>query len=148
MKSFLLVALISVLLGGSMVLAKDMSVSPYGKLFVGEGITVQLATIEGEKENGLNDVLVRITGPEANKAGIDGKILLLTTERGGNGIDFKYTDSGEVRNRMSSRSAWGVWEILEVYFGTKTIKTFYKDKDTKSFKPKTLLTEYNKSSKK
>ena len=122
-------------------------VNPYGVVFVGDELTVEMATYVATNKDGLHDVLLRIKGAAASDAGIDGKVLRYAAAHGGNGIDFQFQKDGETHNRMASRSPWGEWSEFEVYFGTKTFHVAKDKKSTKELKTKDLLAEYKKSSK-
>ena len=48
-------------------------VNPYGKFFIGDGVEVEMAEFVTKNEDGLKDVLLKMTGANAYNAGIDGK---------------------------------------------------------------------------
>lgn len=121
----------------------DKTVNPYGKLFVGEGAEIELATFEERNASGLRDVLVRMKGADAHTDGVDGKVIRLVAVHGGNGVDYKYTsDKNEIFVRMSMRKSWGDNESYEVYFGSKTVKLWRDERRAKDVKPADLLKRY------
>jgi hypothetical protein len=136
----MLATLVGMLVSGAPTAAPE--VNPYGKVFVGDGVTVEMAILEGKNAAGLNDVLLRITGSPAHDDGIDGKTLRYSASHGGTGVDFQYVEDGSTRNRMSTRNPWGQWKLIEVYLGSKTYKVYPDEAKSKASKPSQLLSEF------
>lgn len=128
------VAILCTLLLTLPALAGPDQVSKYGKVLKSAqgGLTVEMATYKQKNKHGLNDVLVRITGQPADLAGIDGQIARLEAVPGGTGFDLKYKKAGKSYNRISSRTRWGSWEMLEMYIGNQTYKLYVDDKASAS----------------
>jgi hypothetical protein len=81
-------------------------VSPYGKVYDGNGVTVEMATFVDKNSAGQNDVLLRIQGAPAFEAGIDGKVIRYFTKPGyGGGTDFTYKENGQEPVRMILRTS-------------------------------------------
>lgn len=81
------------------------AVSPYGKVFDGEGITVEMATVVAKNQVGQNDVLLKISGAPAFEAGIDGQVIRYFTKAGyQGGTDFTYKENGQEPVRMIFRT--------------------------------------------
>lgn len=141
--------ILNALLVGSTVHAADAKegVNPYGKLLKGEGVEIEMAIFDQKNQQGLNDVLMKVTGAAAHDEGIDGKVLRYTATHGGTGVDFKYKKDGAEFNRMSSRKAWGTWDQMEIYLGDKSISVSVDDKGSKKVKPAGLLAEFKSSTK-
>jgi hypothetical protein len=122
------------------------ALSKYGTAFRDEAgtTTVEIATLTKKNKDGLYDALVKITGPGAEKEGIDGKVEFLKAVHAGTGYNLQYEKDGEARNRLSSRTQWGSWENVEIYLDSKTIKLYVDQSATKEVRPLHLLTEYQK----
>jgi hypothetical protein len=123
--------------------ADDLTLSPYGKVFVGDGgLVVEIATLDAKNTDGYNDALIRITGSAAHDAGIDGKVVLHAAVPAGTGFD--YVDKTKDVHRMSSRSTWGNWDFFEVHLGGKSYDVSFSDKKSKELKVNELLKAYGK----
>ena len=112
-------------------------VNPYGKLLEGDGVEVEMAQFATKNKDGLNDVLLKITGANAFNAGIDGKTLKYQAVHGGTGIDYQF----EGKTRMIVRQPYGdSWSVIQVFLDGKTI-TLNEDKvQSKEVRPLHLLT--------
>jgi hypothetical protein len=118
--------------------ADDLKLSPYGKVFVGDGgLTVEIATVDAKNADGLHDALIRITGSAAHDAGIDGTVALHVAIPAGTGFD--YVDKSKDVHRMSSRNAWGSWDFFEVHLGGKSYDVAFSEKKSKDLKVGDLL---------
>lgn len=126
----------------------ELAVNPYGKVYSGEGTTVEMAILKEKNADGLNDVLLKITGADAYDEGIDGKVLRYTAVHAGTGVNFNYSQGGKPYTRMVSRSAWGSWTFFEVYLKDKTIHVALDEAASKESRPLHLVTEYQKTAKK
>jgi hypothetical protein len=85
--------------------AAPRSLSPYAKVFVGPDILVEMATANSKGESGMNDVLLRMRGPAAFDAGLDGQVTRYHQRPGANGgVDVVYrTPAGQEPVRMIFR---------------------------------------------
>jgi len=99
-------------------------VNPYGKFLEGDGVEVEMAQFATKNKDGLNDVLLKITGANAFNAGIDGTTLKYQAVHGGTGIDYQF----EGKTRMIVRQPYGdSWSVIQVFLDGKTI-TLNEDK--------------------
>ena len=158
MKNFVLIAL-TVFVGLGVQVAKaetkakksetamtDFKVNPYGKIFTDrEGdITIEMALREDKNSEGLNDVLLKITGAAAHSEGIDGKTMYYGAVAAGTGSNFTYMKDGQEKVRMITRDSWGSWKNFEVYVDGKTFHVYGDEKKSKEVRPLHLLTAYKK----
>ncbi len=120
-------------------------VSPYGFKFVSEDMEVEMATFTEKNADGLNDVLLKITGPAAYEEGIDQKVIRYTAVPAGTGVDFTYKKDGADFTRMLSRQQWGSWSFFELYLNNKTFKVYKNAEKSKEVKPLHLLTAYKQT---
>lgn len=136
MKMF--VAALAVSLLSSSVFAEAPPVmNPYGKFLVGSGVEVEMAEFAVKNKDGLNDVLLKITGANAFKAGIDGKTLKYQAVHGGTGVDYKL---GGIA-RLILRQPYGdSWSTIEVFLDGKNIGLYEDDNRSKEVNPLHLLT--------
>ena len=111
-------------------------VNPYGKFLEGDGVEVEMAQFATKNKDGLNDVLLKITGANAFNAGIDGTTLKYQAVHGGTGIDYQF----EGKTRMIVRQPYGdSWSVIQVFLDGKTI-TLNEDKvRSKEIRPLHLL---------
>ena len=58
-------------------------VNPYGKFLAGDGVEVEMAEFAEKNSDGLYDVLLKMTGANAYKEGIDGKTVKCQAVHGG-----------------------------------------------------------------
>lgn len=124
-----------------------MTVNPYGKYFADHdhAITIEMAIFEGKNENGLSDVLLRISGAEAHNEGIDGKVIRYKAEPAGTGVNFQYEYNGQPTTRMLSRDSLGGWNMFEAFVGEKKFKVYLDAKKASNVKPLHMLTAYKES---
>lgn len=100
-----------------------------------------------KNEKGLQDVLIRITGPDAEAAGIDGKIIRHRAIHAGTGVNFQYQDekSKKWRNRMGTRAGWWGSKFYEVWFNNnKTVKVWLNDGASASLNSKHFFSAFKK----
>lgn len=122
--------------------APGITVNPYGKFFADrdDDLQIEMALIEGKNANGLQDVLLKITGAAAYTEGIDGKVLRYTAVAAGTGTNFEFTENGKTFTRMTTREG-----SFEVFVADKTFKVFADGTKAKEVRPLHLLTAYKKS---
>ncbi len=123
---------------------KDEKVNPYGKVYQGDGLTVEMVIFDYKNADGLSDVLLKITGGPAYTEGIDKKVIRYRAEPAGTGTDFKYQKEGKEYTRMLTRETWGSWSFFEVFLDNKTFKVYLDDKGSKELKTAQLFSEYRK----
>lgn len=71
--------------------AAPKALSPYAKVFVGPDILVEMATVNAKNTYGMNDVLLRMRGPAAFEANLDGQVTRYIQRPGPNGgVDVVY----------------------------------------------------------
>jgi hypothetical protein len=115
----------------------DEKMNPYGSLFVGTDVVIEMAQFEEVNEVGLHDVLLKISGPLAYVDGIDGQVLRYQATHGGSGVD--YSRNGEIR--MSSRSPYdNSWTQTQVFLSTSSIDVGKDTTRSKEVHPLHLLT--------
>lgn len=119
--------------------------NPYGKAFTGDGVTVEMAMFAQKNADGLYDVLLKMTGPEAFNEGLDGKVIKYVARPGGTGVDFVTQVDGRDYVRMLSRQSWGSWTFFEVYLGNKSLKVYQDEKASKAVKPAELLAAFQQT---
>ncbi len=126
----------------------ESPMNPYGKLFKGEGQTkVEIGYFSEKNKDGLQDVLVKITGKAAHEEGIEGQVQKCTATKGpDNGINYEYVQDGKTFNRMCMRKGWGA-ETLELYVSNETINLQHDEKESPEVKPDHLLTAYEEANK-
>jgi len=136
MKSLLkTVLLVPALVFATGVFAADAAiVSPYGEFFIGDGVEVEMAEFVAKNEDGLKDVLLKMTGANAYNAGIDGKTIKYQAVPGGTGVDYQF----EGKTRMLTRG--DTWGVTEVYLDGKTISLQEDPERSKEVLPLHLLT--------
>lgn len=80
--------------------------SPYAKVFVGPDILVEMTTLNAKNSEGMNDVLLRMRGPAAFDAGLDGQVTRYGQRPGPNGgVDVIYKNkAGQEPVRMIFRT--------------------------------------------
>ena len=127
--------------------ASSVAMNPYGKLFTGDGVTVEMAMFADKNSDGLNDVLLKMTGADVFNAGLDGKVIRYVARPGGTGVDFVTQVDGQDYVRMLSRQSWGSWTFFEVYLGGKPAHVELDEKRSAEVKPAALLAEFNASKK-
>jgi hypothetical protein len=136
-------AVVCISLFASLAHADELKLSPYGKVFVGDGgLTVEIATLDAKNADGYNDALIRVTGSAAHDAGLDGKVVLHAAVPSGTGFD--YVDKAKDVHRMSSRNAWGSWDFFQVHLGGKSYDVGFSEKKSKELKVDDLLKAYKK----
>jgi hypothetical protein len=121
--------------------ADQAEVIPYGHYLSGEGgLVVHMAELAAKNADGLHDALIKITGPQAYKAGIDGKTIRCRAERFGTGVAYVKPTGGYLMS--SHKNSWGGWTDSEVYLGGKDgIDVFEEEKHNKDVSPLKLLEE-------
>jgi len=116
------------------------TVNPYGQFLYGDGVEVEVAHLASKNQDGLNDVLLKITGRQAFNAGIDGKVMLYQAVPGGTGIDYK----NKGKTRLLVRNPYGdSWGLMEIFLNGKTILVYENNNKSKEVRPLHLYTEYN-----
>jgi hypothetical protein len=115
-------------------------INPYGKVFLGNDVEVEMVIFNEKNSDDLHDVLLKFTGTAAYEAGIDGKVISYEAAPGGNGVDFKKGMS----TRMISRSLWGTWEMLEVFLNGKTYRVKFDKEKSKSVSSESLFNAWQK----
>lgn len=122
--------------------APGLKVNPYGKFFTDadHDLEVEMAIIEGKNADGLQDVLLKITGAAAYTEGIDGKVLRYRAVPAGTGTNFVYVENGKPLTRLTARE--GTYEII---VADQTFKVFADGNKAKEVRPLHLLTAYKKS---
>ena len=119
-------------------------VNPYGTFLQGDDVEVEMAQMVAKNKDGLNDVILKITGASAFDAGIDGKTIKYQATHGGTGIDYKA--NGKVR--MSVRNPYGnSWSMTQVFLNGKTISLHANQAQSKNVQPLHLLTELEAANK-
>ncbi len=114
-------------------------VNPYGQFLYGDGVEVEVAQLVTKNQDGLNDVLLKITGRQAFNAGIDGKVMLYQAVPGGTGVDYK--NNG--KTRFLVRNPYGdSWGLMEIFLNGKTILVYENNNKSKEVRPLHLYTEY------
>jgi hypothetical protein len=116
-------------------------VNPYGQFLAGDGLKIEIATYLEKNQNGMNDMLVKITGAAAYEAGIDGKTLRYSAEPAGTGYNLKR----DGRNLMSVRSPYGRWQQIEVYLAGRTYQVTPREEMAERVMPLHLLTDYRQN---
>lgn len=112
-------------------------VNPYGSFLQGDGVEVEMAQFATKNKDGLNDILLKITGAKAFNAGIDGKTLKYQAVHGGTGVDYQY----EGKTRMIVRQPYGdSWSVIQVFLDGKTIDLSEDKPKSKEVNPLHLLT--------
>jgi hypothetical protein len=136
----------------------DLEVEPYGKVYVGPAsrdselaliviqkatpsVVAEMAVLKKKNEHGLSDVLLRIRGALADRAGIDGKTLRYKAVPGGTGCDFTFRSSGREKTRMATRVN-GSQTQIQMFFGKETIDVLPDLARSEESRPLALLTEY------
>ncbi|MDH5178980.1 MAG: hypothetical protein OEZ39_02725 [Gammaproteobacteria bacterium] len=126
----------------------DEALSKYGKVYENRQaqLTVELVPYQEKNKAGLQDVLIRISGPDAEADGIDGKIIRYRPVHAGTGVNFQYHDTKDNKwyNRMGSRAGWWGADFYEVWLGNKTIKVWLNGNASSLLNTKHFLTAYNK----
>lgn len=132
------------LLGGGILFSSPLEaasrpeMSAYGKVLSGVGVTVEMASFKEKNDDGMSDVLLKISGNSAYDEGIDGQVLRYSAVPSGTGVNYQFKGGkGESFVRMASRG-----ESTEVYFGDQTVPVKL-NKEKVSF-PEHLLTAYLK----
>lgn len=112
-------------------------VNPYGKFLVGDGVEVEMAQFATKNKDGLNDVLLKISGANAFNDGIDGKTFKYQAVHGGTGVDYQH----EGKTRMIVRQPYGdSWYLIQVFLDGKTISLHEDKARSKEVRPLHLLT--------
>lgn len=112
-------------------------VNPYGVFLEGDGVEIEMALYVDKNADGLRDVLLKITGPHAFNAGIDGKTFKYQAVPGGTGVDYQQAG----KTRMIARNPWGnSWSLMEVFLDGKTITVQENKTKSKEVRPLHLLT--------
>lgn len=118
----------------------ETQVNPYGQFLYGDGVEVELAQLSRKNQDGLYDVLLKISGRQAYNAGIDGKVILYQAVHGGTGIDYKTKG----KTRLIVRNPYGdSWGLMEVFLNGKTILVYENSNKSKEVRPLHLYTEYS-----
>jgi len=86
--------------------AAPKQVAPYAKVFVGPDILVEMATVNVKSASGMNDVLLRMRGPAAFEANLDGEVSRYSQRPGpSGGVDVTYKlPNGQEPVRMIFRT--------------------------------------------
>lgn len=120
-----------------------LEINPYGKIYIGEGVTIEMAMLAQKNAAGVNDVIMRITGAEAFNEGIDGKVIRYAARRagaGGTGMDIVTQLKGNDYVRMTLRnSSW------EVYLNNKSLRIWVDEEKSKRLDTKKLVAELAKN---
>ncbi len=128
--------------GPSETAASALEVNPYGKLYEGDGITIEMAMLAQKNAAGVNDVIMRISGAEAFNDGINGKVIQYTARpagAGGTGMDIVTQMNGADYVRMTLRnSSW------EVYLNSKSLRVSIDEEKSKHVDTKKLVAELGK----
>ncbi len=128
--------------GPSEAASSALEVNPYGKVYEGDGITIEMAMLAQKNEAGANDVILRITGAEAFNDGINGKVMKYTARpagAGGTGMDIVTQMNGADYVRMTLRnSSW------EVYLNSKSLRVSVDDQKSKQLDTKKLVADLGK----
>ena len=112
-------------------------VNPYGKFLAGDGVEVEMAEFAEKNSDGLYDVLLKMTGANAYKEGIDGKTVKCQAVHGGTGVDYKCGGT----TRMILRNPYGDWwSIAQVFLDDKAIDVSVDKDKSKEVLPLHLLT--------
>ena len=117
----LLMSLALLLSVGFATASQDYEVSPYGEVFVGDGVRVELARFKAKNEHDMNDVIVRVSGRLAYDAGMDGEVFRLKAIPAGTGFNLQRPDG---RNLIGSRArgGWlGTWTDIKIYLNNQSI---------------------------
>ncbi len=124
--------------------AETAVVNPYGKFLEGDEVEVEMAQFAARNTEGLYDVLLKMTGAAAFKAGIDGKTIKYQAVPGGTGVDYKV--DGKVR--MIARQPYGdSWSTMQVFLDGKTVTVSEVKARSKEVQPLHLLTEFKETGK-
>lgn len=85
--------------------AATKDLSPYARVFVGDGVTVEMATLKAANGEGQNDVILRLRGPAAFEAGLDGESRPYRTKAGFyGGTDYVFEANGQENVRFIART--------------------------------------------
>ncbi len=115
-------------------------VNPFGKLYEGEGVTVEMAMLAQKNDDGLNDVLLRISGAEAFNEGINGKVIKYVARPASrDGVDFVTQVNGADYVRMLSRD-----RSFEVYLGHKSYPVWLNETKSKDVDTKKIVADLGK----
>ncbi len=116
--------------------AENLEVNPYGIKFNSDpsGLEVELAVLTQPDKNGLQDILLKISGAAAYEAGIDGKVIRYKAVNGGSGIHYQYEQAGHPLNRATLPDNAG-WEQLNLYLGNQTYTLSINKKESSAVFP-------------
>lgn len=119
---------------------ENQTVSPYGKVYEGIDVVLEMAELTEKNEFGLQNVVMKVKGPAAFEAGIDGKSIKYVTKSGfGGGTDFVYKvgDSEPVRMILRNSSEG---ELARVFLkDNKAIDLKLNRQKSKKLCPSSLL---------
>lgn len=117
-------------------------VNPYGIFLEGDGVEIEMALYAAKNADGMHDVLLKMTGPQAFNAGIDGKTIKYIAVPGGTGVDYQVAG----KTRLIARNPWGnSWSVMEVFLDGKTIAVHENKAKSKDVRPLHLLTAFKAS---
>jgi hypothetical protein len=127
--------------------AKDIKMSQYGKSFkeTNGDLTVEIAPVATKNEDGLQDALIKISGPAAEQDGIDGKVMYYVAVPAGTGFNYVYMKGSSEAVRMTTRDSWESWKNFEIYVDGKTFRIYVDDKLSKEVMTQHLLTAYKQN---
>ncbi len=114
-------------------------VSPFGKFFQGDDLTVEMGELVAKNDKGASDVFMRITGTDALRDGINGKVIKYSARRagvGGTGLDIFTMMNGQPYVRMTLRN--GSWEV---YLNSKDLHVSVDAEKSKAVDTKKLSAE-------
>src|SRR5258706_5189970 len=127
----------------------DSPMNPHGKFYKGNnGIQAEIGYFSQKNKDGLQDILIKVTGKAAHDEGIDGQVLKCNAARGSNdGIDYQYEQDGNTYTRLSTRKSWGT-ESLELFVSEETAVLRYDEIASHEVQPLHLLTAYEEGKRK
>lgn len=138
--------IVGILLAMATTASAEDVLSKYGKVYESREnqLRVEFVPFKQKNAKGLQDVLIKISGPAAETRGIDGKIIKHRAVHAGTGVNFQYYDEKNKKwyNRMGTRAGWWGSKFYEVWFGNETIKVWLNDNASSALNTKHFHTAF------
>lgn len=119
-----------------------IEVNPYGTVFSGPQVTVEMATLQTKNSDGSHDILLKVLGAPAFAAGIDGKTIRYAAEASGTSQNFSFLEEGRRAVRLTWRDGTQVSGTADLFLGGKKYSLRIDKEKSEQLRPVLLLNEY------
>jgi serine/threonine protein kinase len=121
----------------------QLKFNPYGKVFIGDGVRVEVVTLEELNEIGLPYVLIRFSGSPAYSEGLDKKIGKYSPSPAGlAGFDYTIFEQGKGHTRFLTRKYPSNPNYAEAFLNGKENKVAEDPKESSALSTSEIVNEF------